>query len=174
MHFITSLSLLAAAGLASARSLTNGMWEGTNFGNGTMLVRPFGAPDTEAFTIETLVGDTTEARLAKRYTGCFGYALDHKGVDVSVQSLRDWANAPGGQTLRSGSRNNWKGFVYAETIAYYCIDAPNSSGNIDLNDVNYALSNMDSACPAYTASYFKWDGSVEIVGKDKAGANICV
>ncbi|KAJ4418197.1 hypothetical protein N0V85_001529 [Neurospora sp. IMI 360204] len=59
-------------------------------------------------------------------------------------------------------------------MAYYCIDAPRSSGNLDVDDVNYALEQMDATCQRYEASYFKWDGSVEIVGKGRSGDNVCV
>lgn len=32
----------------------------------------------------------------------------------------------------------------------------------------------DNLCVRYEASYFKWPGSVEIVGKGREGDNICV
>ncbi|KAK4179603.1 hypothetical protein QBC36DRAFT_287475 [Triangularia setosa] len=59
-------------------------------------------------------------------------------------------------------------------LAYYCINALYRSSNLDTNDVNHTLRETNRVCGSYKSSYYKWDRSVEIFGKDYAGANICV
>jgi hypothetical protein len=103
-----------------------------------------------------------------------GNPLDHTGVDIVLGNLRDWANNPGGRTLSSGASPNFFAFYDEGMMAYYCINAPNTSGNLDLNDVNYALVQMDSHCAPYTASFFEWPGSYEIVGKCAQTTAVCL
>ncbi|KAK3371188.1 hypothetical protein B0T24DRAFT_706072 [Lasiosphaeria ovina] len=178
MQLPSALALLASAlGFTTALNLPDGAWEGTTLANGRHLVKAAGAADSEAFVYEPTGSTATQKRggaaVAKRTVGCFGYQLDTSGVDRSAEALRKWAGS-GGHTLTSGKGNNWYAVVVEETIVYYCIDAPNSSGNLDVNDVNYALGQMDATCRPYEASYFNWPGSVEIVGKGRKGDNICV
>ncbi|KAK4199479.1 hypothetical protein QBC40DRAFT_281768 [Triangularia verruculosa] len=164
-----TLPLNSALTTRSADSIPDGGYTGQTFANGTTLYTPL--EEGKAFLVAPSTAPVS-AKLGKRYTGCFGGDLDHSGVDASVQRLRDWAG--NGRDLASGSINTWIGFINEGMLAYYCIDAPFRSGNLDVNDVNHALREMDRVCGFYKSSYFKWDGSVEIVGKDYAGANICV
>lgn len=181
MQLHSTLALLASyLGLATAIHIPDGVWEGTILANGTYSFKAAGAPDSESFLVEpTTTTITTKKRsggatvpLAKRYVGCFGYQLDASGVDAAVQALKNWAGS--GHTLTSGDRNAIAVAQAEGMIVYYCISAPHSSGNLDVNDVNYALERMDATCRRYEASYFRWDGSVEIVGKGRVGDNICV
>lgn len=170
MRLSSAIFLLASAvGLATAIHLPDGIWEGTTLANGTLSIKAAGAPDSESFLVEPAVH---KRAMAKRDIGCFGYQLDESGVDASVQALKNWAG--NGHTLTSGDHNTFVVSTNEGMIAYYCIDAPWSSGNLDVNDVNYALGQMDGTCRRYEASYFKWPGSVEIVGKGRSGDNICV
>ena len=158
--------------------LTDDAWEGHIYPSGTMVARPLGASDAAFVTIEPpadAMAVRTPGRngLMWRFRGCFWYNLDHSGVDAAAQALRNWAGT-GGRDLSSGNSNTYKALVNQGVMVYYCINAPTSIGNLDIKDANYALKNMDSACGFYTASYYKWDGSFEIVGKDRVGANICV
>ncbi|KAK0668389.1 hypothetical protein QBC41DRAFT_356617 [Cercophora samala] len=164
-----ALPMTSALTTRSADAIPNGGYTGETFANGTTLYTPL--EGGEPFLVEPSAAPVS-AKLGKRYTGCFGGNLDRSGVDASVQRLRNWAG--NGRDLASGSVNTWVGFVNEATLAYYCINAPHRRGNLDVNDVNHALREMDRVCGSYKSSYYKWDGSVEIVGKDYAGANICV
>lgn len=94
-------------------------------------------------------------------------------TDLEPPSPKEVAH--GGYELCSGpSGTAWVGYENEDVWEYYCIIARSACGNLDLVDVNYALSQMDAACPAYTASYFRWDGSNEIFGKVNSGVSICV
>ena len=185
MKFFATLTLFAASvGLSVASDLPTGLYEGSTLANGTWLLKPAGAPDSALFTIDPTEAQDEQvvarsppstrgsARVAKRATGCFGSALSHAGTDRAVNSLKAWAGS--GNWLFSSTTNRWLGYQSEGALVYYCITAPNSGGNLDTKDVNYALERMDAACPRYTASYFRWDGSVEIVGKARVGDNICV
>ncbi|KAK3345702.1 hypothetical protein B0H65DRAFT_549381 [Neurospora tetraspora] len=150
MQLSSTLALLASYfGLATAIHLPNGAWEGTTLANGTYSIKPAGAPDSESFLVEPTTQKRSGAPVAKRYAGS-------------------------GHTLSSGDKNTFVAFIAEGMMVYYCIDAPRSSGNLDVDDVNYALEQMDATCRRYEASYFKWDGSVEIVGKGRSGDNVCV
>ncbi|EGO53991.1 hypothetical protein NEUTE1DRAFT_148459 [Neurospora tetrasperma FGSC 2508] len=178
MQLSSTLALLASYfGLSTALHLPDGVWEGTILANGTYSIKAAGAPDSDSFLVEptTTTTTTTQKRsgpIAKRYVGCFGYQLDASGIDAAVVGLKNWAGS--GHTLTSGDKNTFLAVSAEGMIVYYCIDAPRSSGNLDVDDVNYALAQMDATCRRYEASYFKWDGSVEIVGKGRAGDNVCV
>lgn len=182
MKFFAILTLLAASvGLSVASDLPAGLYEGSTLSNGTWLLKPAGAPDSALFTIDPTEAQGAQAvtkrttggsTIAKRETGCFGWGLSHAGTDAAVNSLKAWAGS--GNWLFSSTTNRWLGYQSEGALVYYCISAPNSGGNLDTNDINYALGRMDAACPRYTASYFRWDGSVEIVGKGRVGDNICV
>lgn len=173
MQFSSTLALLASYfGLATAIHLPNGVWEGTTLANGTYSIKAAGAPDSESFLVEPTTQKRSVAPVAKRTVGCFGYQLDESGVDGAVVGLKNWAGS--GHTLTSSDENYFVAVTVEGMIAYYCIDAPRSSGSLDVDDVNYALAQMDATCRRYEASYFKWPGSVEIVGKGRSGDNICV
>ena len=57
------------------------------------------------------------------------------------------------------------GWVSNGMYGYCCITRAHKTGNLDVNDVNYAIRQMDAKCAAYTASWFGWDDSSELVGK---------
>lgn len=118
--------------------------------------------------------EVTRAPVSKRFTSCWGTLLDHSGTDQATQCLRDAGARAGGIDLQSGDGPYFFTCVFEAVQAYYCINRGNSYGNADLDDVNYGLSQMDANCPAYTASYFEWDGTVEIIGKAKADTAVCV
>ncbi|KAG4432790.1 hypothetical protein IFR05_011726 [Cadophora sp. M221] len=105
---------------------------------------------------------------------CWAYTLDHAGVDQSANDLANWAGN-GGHDLCAPSGSTFYYFYNNRaTIVYYCIDAPGRCGNIDRNDVRYALGQMDAHCPPYQASWFKWPQSYEIIGKSRFGDDVCV
>ena len=58
-------------------------------------------------------------------------------------------------------------------MVYYCIDRPHLSGNCNRNDVRHALAQMDAACPLYKAGWFRWLGSVKIIGKAHTDDRLC-
>ncbi|KAF4868712.1 hypothetical protein CGCSCA1_v012181 [Colletotrichum siamense] len=174
---------LAVAGLAQA--LPDGWYEGTTLSNGTMEAKPLGASDTKLFTIEpsadwersvserSVDGGEPISRLGRRPTSCWGSALDRAGTDAAVSAWKNKVGPTGAFALRSGSNPKAIWFIRRGVKVYYCINAPNSSGSLDLVDINHALKQMDTACPRYTAGYFRWDGSVEIFGKAAENVPIC-
>lgn len=112
------------------------------------------------------------AKFTKRRTDCWGNGLNHDAVDAAGNALRGWAN--NGHTLASGNTPTSFGYVLSDVYVYYCIAWPNSSGNLDINDVNYAFQQMDAKCAAYTGSWFGWDNTPEIVGKASTSQHVCV
>jgi hypothetical protein len=89
-----------------------------------------------------------------------------------VQGLKDWAG--NGHELQSYADSNaYIAIVSKGVMIYYCINRPNSKGNLDVKDVNYALEQMDGKCVRYDASWFAWDNTPEIVGKARAGDSVC-
>jgi hypothetical protein len=177
MHLASTLARLAFYfGLVTAIDLPDGVWEGITFANGSYWVKPVGAPESERFLVEPSIQKREPTGLVARQSAwggdCFPRDLNHQGCDDSAQGLKDWAGT--GTTLTSRDGNAWVGVRTRGAIVYYCIDAPHSSGNLNVADIDYALVQMDNHCAAYQASYFKWPGSVEIVGKDVVGATFCV
>ncbi len=173
------IALAAALGLASlgqATTIPNGQYEVTNLADGGQSwqsatdssAAPIVVPGSE--TSKTVV--TRSAKFGKRGANCWNYNLDHTGTDVAAQGLRDWAGS--GHDLIAGDTTNYHAEVYNGVQVYYCINARRSSGNLDTNDVNFALGQMDAHCPMYTAGYFQWDGSVEIVGKARTDDRVCL
>ncbi|KAG4417587.1 hypothetical protein IFR04_009317 [Cadophora malorum] len=186
MHFrnIASVAILAAS-LVSAIIIPevpfDGVWIAQELADGTTITTSISNPDT-ALIISHYVA-TNKPRVSRNIHGrrfawpdgdCWGYQLDHAGVDQAANGLADWATN-GGHNLCSSDDGTYTYFVNRRnTIVYYCIDAPRRCGNLDTNDVRYALGQMDAHCPRYEASWFKWPGSVEIVGKAKIGDEICI
>ena len=162
-----NLALLASVGAVNAM-IPDGAWDGITYPNGTMWIKPVGGHDNEAFAVHP---PQESARLSKRLVGCFGTELDHTGVDRTVDELKRWAGT--GNDLYSYDVPRFRAYSYLGAVTYYCIASPNSHGNLSVDDVNHALLNMDNTCARYTASYYRWDNSVEVVGKEKDGAPIC-
>lgn len=147
-------------------------------GDGTAITTSLSKPDTPpiisdsgTFTKPLTSRNVHAPRLAWPDGDCWGYQLDSTGVDQSADALADWAGT-GGQDVCGSFTFVW--FPRREMMVYYCIDAANRCGNIDTTDVRYALGQMDDHCPPYQASWFKWPGSFEIVGKARVGDNVCV
>lgn len=110
--------------------------------------------------------------LSKRRTDCWNYQLDHAGVDSAYEGLKGWAG--NGRDLQSyPDANAYIAYISKGAMAYYCINRPNSKGNLDVRDVQYALEQMDAKCVRYDASWFAWDGTSEIVGKARASDLVC-
>ncbi|KAF3802067.1 hypothetical protein GCG54_00012313 [Colletotrichum gloeosporioides] len=168
MKFFNTLQAftLAIAGLAQA--LPDGWYEGTTLSNGTMEAKPLGASDSKLFT-----ENSVSERLGRRSTSCWGSALDRAGTDAAVSAWKNKVGPTGAYALRSGSNPKAIWFIRRGAKVYYCINAPSSSGSLDLIDINHALKQMDTACPRYTAGNFRWDGSVEIFGKAAENIPIC-
>ncbi|PHH65113.1 hypothetical protein CDD81_3244 [Ophiocordyceps australis] len=177
---IFSLLTLVGASAASQWAGMDGLPDGPYSG----IVHPNGS--TTMTSLESgakynldLVQDTadhakrSEHTLEKRDISCWGYELDHGGVDEGVVALKNWAGN-NGQTIVSGDTTNYYGFNRKGVYVYYCINVPHSQGNLDINDINYALRNMDSGCRPYEASYFRWPGSPELVGKCRSGTPVCL
>ncbi|KYK57294.1 hypothetical protein DCS_04302 [Drechmeria coniospora] len=175
--------LLALVGVGVAdrwvgmESLPDGLYSGQTHDDGstTMTSLQSGAK----FTFP-LVGDDGERAkrsvddaLAKRDTSCWGYELDHDGVDEGVVALKNWAGN-NGQTISSGDTTSYFGFNRKGVYVYYCINQAHSQGNLDINDINYALRNMDGTCRRYEAGYFLWPGTPELVGKCRSGTAVCL
>ncbi|PVH84668.1 hypothetical protein DL98DRAFT_610070 [Cadophora sp. DSE1049] len=149
--------------------------------DGTTVITSISNPDTAPIISRNLATakprssrNVHASRFAWPDGDCWGYQLDHTGVDEAFNGLMDWV-ANGGHTLCSGDNGNYYHFINRRgTIVYYCIDVPRRCGNIDINDVRYALGQMDAHCQLYEASWFKWPGSVEIIGKARFGDEICI
>lgn len=111
-------------------------------------------------------------RLNRGFTDCWCTLLNHNGVDTAGRQLKAWAED--GRTILSTPDATFAvvGSLSGVSV-YYCINAPNRSGNLNIADINYAFLQMDNKCEQYSASYFQWDGSVEIVGKAVLYAPIC-
>ncbi|KAK2759047.1 hypothetical protein FQN54_003146 [Arachnomyces sp. PD_36] len=171
-----SFSLLALAGLGMAKS-----WAGKNLPDGSYdgIVHPDGsvtfksADSSESFTFD-LVDDDQSDHLGKRSTSsCYGDILDHEGVVVASNKLRSWAGA--GHELTSGDTTAAHIEIHNGVQVYYCVNAPNSSGNLNVEDINFALYWMDQDCIPFEASHFWWpDNSIEIVGKAGQTTPICL
>ncbi|KAM0355083.1 hypothetical protein ACHAPU_000940 [Fusarium lateritium] len=170
------LSVLALAGLAAAapsakatKDLPDGPYSGVNHADGSSTLTNVETGQT----FEIAASAKSEKRsLDKRYTSCWGYELDHTGVDQAVFELKNWAG--NGRDWSSDKKPSYYGINYRGVYVYYCINGPHSSGNLDTVDINYALERMDSTCKRYEAGYFQWDGSVELVGKTRSGTAVCL
>lgn len=117
---------------------------------------------------------TQRRTLSKRAVGCKGNHLDHSGVDTAVNLWKGWLGAHGAYTVCSYPTAYRAVWYTSEGMAvYYCILQNNYCGSLDLVDFNYALVQMDAVCVRYTESWFRWDGSPEIVGKVNQNTPIC-
>lgn len=170
------VSILALAGFAAAapsppqgfKDLPDGPYSGVNHADGSSTVTNLETGQSFDFQAPA---KAEKRSIEKRATHCWGYELDHGGVDEAVVSLKNWAGA--GQDWKSERTPSYYGYNARGVYVYYCINAPWSAGNIDVVDINYALGQMDSVCKRYEAGYFQWDGSVEIIGKARSGTSVC-
>lgn len=157
-------------------TLPDGPYHGVTHPNGSTTVVSLVSGAVYDFDlIKEAVGQTRQSdyAIAKRDDAhCWGYQLDHGGVDEAAQALKNWAGS--GQQLTSGGTTNYFGYNMKGVYVYYCINWTHSQGNLDTKDVSYALGMMDSACPAYEAGYFQWPCTPEIVGKCRSGTAVCL
>jgi hypothetical protein len=106
---------------------------------------------------------------------CWGYGLDHEGVDISGHDLENWAGL--GKSECSGPYQTVTfGTAINSALVYACIDKVGWCEMFSANDVREALGQMDKACPAYEAGYYMFPGTFDakIIGKCHGGDNICV
>ncbi|OIW31518.1 hypothetical protein CONLIGDRAFT_652575 [Coniochaeta ligniaria NRRL 30616] len=176
MQLASTLTLLAGYFcLVTAIDLPDGAWEGTTLANGSYWVKAAGAPESERFLVEPTIRKREAAAPMARQSAwggdCFPRDLNHIGVDDAVEDLKSWAG--NGHSFTSKDANAWFGIRTRGVIVYYCITKAYTTGNLNVDDVNYALLQMDSHCVPYQASYFRWPGSFEIVGKDTFDAHFC-
>lgn len=175
---VFNASANAAAKWAGMESLPNGPYEGFNLPNGSTIMKSLttGTEYTFHLTNDTLSEEPLHRRssnaIAKRNVDCWGYQLDVTGVDYAVTLLKRWAGS--GIFLPSCRKTNYFGYNHRGVYVYYCINALHAQGNLNVDDINYALSNMDRTCRPYEASYFRWPGSPELVGKCASGTPVCL
>ena len=176
------LSLLALVGASAANqwagmeNLPDGAYSGVNHPDGSTTMTSLDSGATYTFGLVKSATEQTrrsDYAVAKRDTSCWGYQLDHDGVDDGVRALKNWAGT-GGVDLVSGNARNYYGFNYKGVYVYYCINNVHSQGNLDINDIDFALRNMDSICARYEAGYYLWPGSPELVGKCGSGTAVCL
>lgn len=176
MRFQQSILVLAATlglpfGVHSATTIPDGGYTVDLMEDGSQVWISFTDSSVEPVKIypqqSHAPSNARSAKFSKRRTDCWGNPLDREGTDVTLNALRGWAGA--GTTLTSEATPKAHGYKLNGVFSYYCITKPYSSGNLDLNDVNHAVDEMDKVCAPYTASWFGWDGSIEIVGKAPVG-----
>ncbi|PHH75858.1 hypothetical protein CDD82_4232 [Ophiocordyceps australis] len=172
-------SLLALVGASAASQwagmerVPDGPYSGTIHPDGSTTMTSLESGTKYKLDLVQDTGDHAKRALEKRETSCWGYQLDHGGVDEGVAALKNWAGS-NGQTLSSGATTSYIGYNRKGVYVYYCINVTHSQGNLDTKDIDYALRNMDSTCKPYEASYFWWPGSPELVGKCRSGTPICL
>jgi hypothetical protein len=177
------LPLLALAGFTTAttgswlgmENLPDGPYKGVNHDDGSTTVTNLKTGESYefGFSNESAANEKRSVvSIEKRETSCWGYQLDHGGVDAGVVQLKNWAGT--GRDLPSGDTPNHFGYVARGVYVYYCVNARHSSGNVDVADIDFALGQMDGQCQRYEAGYYRWDGSAELVGKVRAGTTVCV
>jgi hypothetical protein len=186
MHFLTTLLALAPAALAAPAVgqaqpdvvVPAGFYLTEVHADGTVVRTPLddAANVTGVSITQRSVSENSAAtsNLGKRFVDCWSWNLDHAGTDNAVKKWKDRLNK-GTVGVTSPKDRPW----YIEEVSdgvsvYYCVNAPNRSGSLSLVDFNYALEQMDANCARYQASYFRWDNSVEIVGKASVDDPVCL
>lgn len=189
-YYISTLLLACTVGVnaepkwAGMENLPDGPYSGVNMVNGsttmthmvtgeqyTFHIMDDGKPSMRRLKRSDYAVSQRSNALGKRGTDCWGYQLDVGGVDRGVQALKNWAN--NGVFLHSCRRNNYYGFNDNGVYVYYCINSQFFEGNLNVGDINEALSNMDGTCRRYEAGYFRWN-SPELVGKCRSGTPVCL
>lgn len=174
------ISLFAFTGLGCALAITNagslpdGIYIESSYQNGTKTIKLWDQSDTSEISVKTKQRKdvSSTASIQKRDAFCWGTPLDHAGVDLAVNGLKNWAGV--GHSLTSPPGQVIKVSIIANGMrVYYCINEPNYTGNLDIPDVAYALGQMDAVCVPYTASYWQWSAGPEIVGKANQNTPVC-
>ncbi|RKK87961.1 hypothetical protein BFJ68_g16985 [Fusarium oxysporum] len=177
------LPLLALAGFTTAttgswlgmENLPDGPYKGVNHDDGSTTVTNLKTGKSYEFGLgnESAANEKRSViSIEKRETSCWGYELDHSGVDSAVVQLKNWAGT--GHDWGAGDKPSYFGYNARGVYVYYCINAPFSVGNVDVADIDFALSQMDGQCKRYEAGYYRWDGSPELIGKVRSGTAVCL
>ncbi|KAK1834112.1 hypothetical protein QBC39DRAFT_431891 [Podospora conica] len=193
MQFLTALllTLTPAAVLAAPASneqaqprsvLPDGFYITEILANGTLVHtsvnNPRALPIVEEASTLAARAVSAEApggnKLSRRRTDCWGRNLDHAGVDRAVQKWKNYLAQYTTVNLSTDGSQRYFQFIDSAMTVYYCVNRKNSYGSLSLDDFNYALRQMDQKCRAYEASFFQWDGSVEIVGKATLNDRVCI
>lgn len=170
-------SSAAAQSWPGAESLPDGPYTGVVHANGSTTMTHQELGTTHFFELGESQDKRQEIRgLSKRESHCWGYTINHGGVDGSYDSLQRWAGS--GQTLSSGDTTRYYGFNNQGVYSYACVNGPHKSYKFSQNDVRYAFESMDGqhgkACRAYEAGYYIWPGTVSLVGKCNSGTAVCL
>ncbi|OBT73898.1 hypothetical protein VF21_08265 [Pseudogymnoascus sp. 05NY08] len=177
------LTLLALAGASAANqwagmeNLPDGAYSGINHPDGSTTMTSLSTGEAYTFAL-TSTPSTPQTRrtsrdgISKRDTSCWGYELDHGGVDQGVAALKNWAGS--GHDLVSDDARSYYGFNNKGVYYYYCINAYHTQGNLDMGDIDYANRMMDANCGGYQAGFFRWPGTPELVGKCRSGTAVCL
>jgi hypothetical protein len=176
------LPLLAIAGLTTAttgswlgmENLPDGPYKGVNHDDGSTTITNLETGESYEFGLskESAANEKRSVSIEKREASCWGYQLDHGGVDAAVVKLKNWAGT--GRDLTTGGKPDYFGYNERGVYVYYCVNAAFSGGNVDVADIDYALGQMDGQCQRYEAGYYRWDGSAELVGKVRSGTAVCL
>jgi hypothetical protein len=184
MHLLQAIFALAASiRLAHAAGpFPDGIvFMATRFDNGTIVYDSLSDPSLERVVTQEDVKRSMSqplhaprsAKFGKRFTDCWGYQLDASSVDSAHIGLANWAGL-GKEVVTTPTATTYVAITYGGVKAYYCVNARNSRGNCDRDDVEYAFLKMDESCRRYEASDFRWDGSVELVGKARNSDLLCL
>lgn len=181
MHFQT-LTMVALAGAASAakiwagsENIPDGPYKGIVHADGSTTMTHMEHGTTHHFEL-TDDGQEEKRDLSKRESHCWGYQLNHGGVDGSYDSLQRWAG--NGQVMASGDTTHYYGFNNQGVYSYACTNAPHKTYTFNRGDIRKAFANMDGqygpACRAYEAGYYIWPGTDSLVGKARSGTAVCL
>lgn len=185
MHFLTALLLTltpSAAVLAApaqaqaprAEVLPSGLYLTEILANGTLVHTSVTNPRALPIVQDGLAhGARSSGPLNRRKTSCWGRGLDAPGIDRAVEKWKAYLAQYGSVTIKTGNSQRYLQFTDSAMTVYYCVNRKNAEGNLSLDDFNYAVRKMDEQCRLYEASYFQWDGSVEIVGKASLNDRVC-
>lgn len=187
MHFLTALLLtLAPSAAVLAAPATNdqpqpravlpdGLYMTEVLANGTLvhtsITNPRAVP---IITVPSTLPARSDAALTRRRTGCWGRNLDNLAIDRLVRKWQAYLKTIASATITTKNSQHYIQYTDSAMTVYYCVNRKNSVGSLSLEDFNYALRRMDDQCRPYEASYFQWDGSVEIVGKASLNDRVCI
>ncbi|EOA90747.1 hypothetical protein ACJQWK_11172 [Exserohilum turcicum] len=181
----TAVAFFASIITVSAAGVPDGSYTVTRHSNGTQVFPPVDANAAPIIlTPEDLAALRTANRrdmlsssglnkLSKRRIDCWGYQLDESGIDAAYQMLANWAGSGRDICSNTPGRQNWHAEISEQMMVYYCVKQSGKCGNADRQDISYAMAQMDSKCRRYEASWFGWPSSFEIVGKGRAGDDVC-
>ncbi|KAE9372871.1 hypothetical protein N431DRAFT_457550 [Stipitochalara longipes BDJ] len=187
----TVISLVAS--LRTPANLPNGLWRFTLDANGDTVahsVDNLDQPDifarndpptseNPALRTRGSVAEIEERCCTPPGAYCFGYYLNHPGVDQSAVDLENYLNGAFNDLQCSEPTEDLAyGTAVDGALVYLCVDAAEYCESFSSDDVRTALGEMDAACPAYMAGYYRFNTGEslqpKLIGKDNAGANICV